>query len=211
MVRAVILAAGASSRMGTPKAALTLHHPGDTFVGRLVLRFVEAGIPDIVIVTGAAVDAVRRAAGRVRPPVRFEHNQRWHDGQVTSIVAGLRPRAGDRLEAALVTLVDTPLVSADTIARVLHTWRVRRAPIVRPARGDHHGHPVLFDQTLFGELEAADVRVGAKAVVRAHAERIVNVPVDDPGAFVDVDTPDEYQDVLRKLVSTRSGRQRETG
>ena len=204
MVRAVILAAGASSRMGTPKAGLTLRHPGDTFVGRLVQRFLEAGIPDIVIVTGAAADVVRRAAGRVRPPVRFEHNDRWQEGQLTSLRAGLRPRAGQHLESALVTLVDTPLVSADTIARVLHVWRVQRAPIVRPARGAQHGHPVIFDASVFGELQTADAGVGAKAVVRAHAEDIVNVPVDDAGAFVDIDTPDEYQDVLRQLALQRS-------
>lgn len=199
MVRAVILAAGASSRMGTPKGALTLRHPGDTFVSRLVQRFMDAGVPDIVVVTGAAPDAVRRAAGPVRPPVRFEHNERWADGQLTSLHAGLRERPGEVLEAVLMTLVDVPLVSTATISRLLRVWRLQRAPIVRPARGDVHGHPVLFDRALFAELRAADPTVGAKAIVRAHAGAIINVPVDDHGAFVDIDTPDEYHAALRAL------------
>lgn len=199
MVRAVILAAGASTRMGTPKAALGLAHPGDTFVSRLVQQFIDAGLPDIVVVTGAAPDVVRRAAGRVRPPLRFVHNERWANGQLTSLIAGLQERHGEVLEAVLVTLVDAPLVAAGTIRRVLHTWRVERPPIARPARGDVHGHPVIFDRSLFADLRAADPQVGAKAVVRAHAAQIINVPSDDPGAFVDIDTPEDYQQALRDV------------
>ena len=199
MVRAVILAAGASSRMGSPKPALTLSRTGDTFVSRLVARMLEAGLPDIVVVTGAADDAVRGAAGRVRAPVRFIHNARWQEGQLTSLIAGIADRPGDVIEAALVTLVDTPLVSAPTITRVLEVWRRQRALIVRPARGAQHGHPVIFDAALFPQLRAADPRVGAKAVVRAHADAIVNVSIDDAGAFIDIDTPDDYQNVMREL------------
>ena len=204
MVRAVILAAGASSRMGTPKAMLRLT-PAETFLARLVKRFCEAGIPDIVIVTGAHAEAVRSAVGRTRPPVRFEHNDRWRDGQLTSLLTGLRDRPGDQLEAVLVTLVDTPFVTADTIRRVLRAWRVQHAPIVRPSQGTTHGHPVLFDRSLFHELSAADPQVGAKAVVRAHAARIVNVPVEDPGAFVDIDTPEDYHAALRQFKEAASG------
>jgi CTP:molybdopterin cytidylyltransferase MocA len=199
MVRAVVLAGGASSRMGTPKPGLHLNPAGDTFLARLVRTLLAAGLPDIVIVTGAAPDAVHQAAGRVRPPVRFEHNDRWADGQLTSLLAGLRERPGDVMEAALVSLADAPLVSPTTITQVLAAWRRQHAPIVRPARGDVHGHPVLFDRALFAELHAAERRLGAKTVVRAHAHRIVNVPVEDAGAFLDIDTPDEYQDVLRQL------------
>lgn len=199
MVRAVILAAGASSRMGTPKATLPLTHAADTFLARLVNRFGEAGIPDIVIVTGAHAETVRGAAGRTRPPVRFEHNDRWRDGQLTSLLTGLRERQGDQLEAALVTLVDAPFVTADTIRRIVGVWRSGRAPIVRPSHGATHGHPVLFDRSLFNELRGADPKVGAKAVVRSHTAQIVNVPVDDPGAFVDIDTPEDYEAALRQF------------
>jgi CTP:molybdopterin cytidylyltransferase MocA len=201
VVRGVVLAAGASSRMGRPKAGLPLSDRADSFLSRLLRRMTEAGLPDIVVVTGAAPEAVRAAAGRVRRPVRFEHNPNWSSGQLSSLLVGLQDRPGDVLEAALVTLVDAPLVSAATIKRVLETWRAQRAPIVRPARGDVHGHPVIFDRALFDELRAADLEVGAKAVVRAHAREIVNVPVDDPGAFIDIDTEDEYRRALGEQVT----------
>jgi CTP:molybdopterin cytidylyltransferase MocA len=198
MVRAVVLAAGASTRMGSAKAGLPLGS-GDTFLSRLLRSLTQAGLPDVVVVTGAATEEVRRAAGRVRPPVRFVHNDRWAEGQLTSLLAGLRERPGERVEAVLVTLVDIPLVSVATLMSVLHSWRRLRPPIVRPANASHHGHPVIFDASLFAELHAADPAVGAKAVVRAHAAEIVNVPTDDPGAFLDIDTPEEYRGVLRQL------------
>jgi molybdenum cofactor cytidylyltransferase len=185
--------------MGRPKAGLSLSDPADTFLSRLLRTFTAAGIPDIVVVTGSAPDAVHAAAGRIRCHVRFEHNPHWADGQLTSLLAGLRERYGEVVEAALVTLVDAPLVTADTVARVVQTWRRQHPQIVRPARGDEHGHPVLFDRALFDELRSADPSRGAKAVLRAHAGDIVNVPVDDAGAFLDLDTEQEYLEVLRQL------------
>ena len=110
---------------------------------------------------------------------------------------------GHVIEAVLMTLVDLPLISADTYARVVRAWRDTRAPIVRPARGELHGHPVIFDRAVFDELRGADPDRGAKAVVRAHAGAIVNVPIDDPGAYDDVDTPQEYEAMSRKAAQAR--------
>ena len=185
--------------MGRPKAALTLGETGETFLMRLIRQFRQVNIPDIVVVTGANAHVVREAAGTTRAPVRLEHNEDWAQGQLSSLVAGLRDRRGDCVEAAMVTLVDSPLVDITTLGALLRAWRVQRPPIVRPARGTAHGHPVIFDRSVFDALRAADPRVGAKEVVRAYEHRILNVPVEDRGAFIDIDTPDEYQRVLREL------------
>ena len=75
------------------------------------------------------------------------------------------------------------------------TWRPR-APIVRPVRGEEHGHPVLIDRSLFGALRAADPSTGAKPIVREHVSPAGDVVVDDDGAFIDIDTPEEYARVL---------------
>jgi CTP:molybdopterin cytidylyltransferase MocA len=115
------------------------------------------------------------------------------------LLAGLEPRPGQFLEAVLVTLVDAPLASVATVRQVIGVWRQTRAPIVRPAHGDVHGHPVIFDATLFDHLRGADPQQGAKAVVRAYEREIVNVPVDDPGAFVDIDTEQDYREALRSI------------
>ena len=202
MVRGLILAAGASSRMGRPKAALPLADRVDTFLSRLLRTYIVAGIPEIIVVTGAHAELVRAAAGRVDARVRFEHNAQWEAGQLSSLLVGLNApvpasRSDLTIEAVLMTLVDVPLVSAATCARVVAAWRASRAPIVRPSRSDEHGHPVLFDRALFDALRAADPGQGAKMIVRAHADRILNVATDDQGAFADFDTDAQYQTLLR--------------
>jgi molybdenum cofactor cytidylyltransferase len=112
---------------------------------------------------------------------------------LSSLLAGLRAIDDPLLEAVLVTPVDVPLVSATTVAAVIGAWRRTRAPIVRPVAGDRHGHPVIFDRSVFEDLRSADPQVGAKAVFAAHRDRMVNVEVKDPGAFEDMDTPGDYE------------------
>jgi molybdenum cofactor cytidylyltransferase len=197
VLRAVILAAGASTRMGRPKAALPIRDRADTFLSRLIRSFLAAGLPDIVVVSGAAPDEVRAATTPFSRRVQFAHNVDWRRGQLSSLLVGLNHASVENLEAMLTALVDVPLVSPDTVRAVVHAWRCSRAPIVRPARGEEHGHPVIFDRAVFDELQITDSVVGAKAVVRAHAHEILNVPIEDPGAYFDVDTPEDY-DRLRR-------------
>jgi molybdenum cofactor cytidylyltransferase len=197
VLRAVILAAGASSRMGRPKADLRLSDPVDTFLSRLIRSFLTAGLPDIVVVSGAAQHEIRQAAGPLEHRVRFAHNMDWRQGQLSSLLVGLDQPPATGLEGVLMTLVDVPLVHPDTVRAVVNAWRRSRAPIVRPARGDEHGHPVIFDCAVFDELRSADRTIGAKAVVRAYAAEILNLPIDDPGAYRDIDTPDDYEQLRR--------------
>jgi molybdenum cofactor cytidylyltransferase len=84
---------------------------------------------------------------------------------------------------------------------VVAHYYATRAPIVRPVNGALHGHPVLVDRSLFALMRAADPATGAKPIVRAHATAAGDVTVDDEGAFLDIDTPDEYARVLERLES----------
>jgi molybdenum cofactor cytidylyltransferase len=193
MIAAIVLAAGASSRMGRPKAALPLGDQGETVLSRGVASLLSAGVPRVAVVAGAHVDAVQRSLLVRDQAVRIVEHARWRDGQLSSLLCGLDAVDGPDLEALLVTLVDVPLVSPDTTRRLVRAWRDTGAPIVRPARGGEHGHPVLFDRRVFAELRAADPRRGAKLVVHAYADELLNVPVTDEGAFLDLDTPADYE------------------
>ena len=202
MISAIVLAAGASSRMGQAKAALPIGHTGETVVGRVVSTLLAGGIPKVVVVAGAHIDAVRHAMPANEPRARVIEHPGWEQGQLSSLVAGLDAIDEPQLEAAMVTLVDVPMVTAATVAAVISAWRrsqqgASRAPIVRPANGDRHGHPVIFDASVFEDLRKADPKTGAKAVVNAYRDRIVNVAVKDPGAFEDIDTPEDYERVIR--------------
>ena len=184
--------------MGRPKALLK-DAEGRAFVARIVRTFAGAGIDDITIVTGSQHDAIGAAVADDASPVipRIVRNPDPSRGQLSSLWTGLETLGPDTT-AVLMTLVDVPMLRASTIIAVVDAWRRTRAPIVRPAMGTRHGHPVLFDRSTFDELRRAPLNAGAKAVVHAYAERVVNVPVDDPGSLVDVDTPADYDRVMQE-------------
>ena len=205
MIGAIVLAAGASSRMGRPKAALRLGRRGHTVLSMGVSALLSAGVPRVVVVSGAHPDAVRGAIGARDRRVSVIDHPAWSEGQLSTLLCGLEAIEQPGLEAVLVTLVDVPLVSPETVRALMREWRATGAPIVRPAQGDRHGHPVLFDRRLFVELRAADLCTGAKPVVHAHAHELVNLPVSDEGAFVDLDVLEDYARVQRMLESRKQG------
>ena len=197
-IPAIVLAGGRSSRMGRPKALLPIPTSGDTFFDRVTRTLLEAGIGDVVVVVGADAAAIRAGA---RPPVgvRIIDNPDHDRGQLTSLLAGLGAVASTNPAAALVTLIDVPLVTAETVRTLIAAQRDRSALIVRPVSRGRHGHPVIFGCELFSELQRADPAQGAKQVVRAHALDMVEVPIDDEGAFTDIDTREEYERTLGPL------------
>ncbi len=195
MIPAIVLAAGKSSRMGRPKAALSLPG-GDTFITRIVRTFKAASVDDVIVVVGHDATAVVDAFAASDLEARFVDNPDYEQGQLSSLLAGLGVVDRPGVVAALVTLVDVPLVSAETVRAVVDRYRATRAPIVRPVRGSQHGHPVLIDRSLFEAIRRADPAIGAKAVIRANVSQAGDVAVDDDGAFADADTPEEYERLL---------------
>jgi molybdenum cofactor cytidylyltransferase len=192
MVPGVVLAAGASSRMGRPKALLPTGVPGETFLSRIVGTLEAAGLDDLVVVVGGGRPDLARAVADLPGLVRPVLNPDPSRGQLSSLLAALAVVDRPGVTGMLVTLVDVPLVTAATVEALLAAYRRSRAPIVRPARAGRHGHPVIFDRAVFDALRGSDLAVGAKAVVQARLGEVLDVAVDDAGAFQDVDTPDDY-------------------
>ena len=198
MIPGIVLAGGKSSRMGRPKALLPIGAPTDTFFDRITRTLLEAGLDDVIVVVGADSAAIR-AGVQPRSGVRIIDNPDYEQGQLTSLLAGLRAIDVARSTAALVTLIDVPLVSAATVRTLLAAQREHEAPVVRPVSRGRHGHPVIFGRTLFAELERADPARGAKPVVRGHAAEMIEVPIQDEGAFTDIDTPEDYERLIGSL------------
>lgn len=198
MVPAIVLAAGASTRMGRPKPLLPL---GDeTFLSRILKTLREADVDDLLVVVGLDGATITASLRSLPFSVRVVENPDSSRGQLSSLQAGLLAADRPGVRGVLVTLVDLPFVSSSTVRAVLDAYRRHpTAAMVRPVSGDRHGHPVVFDRQLFDELRAADPAVGAKPVVHAHRAAIVEVPVTDEGAFVDIDTPGEYERLIGKL------------
>lgn len=179
--------------MGRPKALLP-DAKGVPFVVRIAGTLAEAGLEDIVVVAADQEEVIREALSAYGAQlVRVIRNPDPRRGQLSSLQAGMAEALDRDTEGVLVTLVDIPLVSAATVMKVRDAWRARRAPITRPSVGARHGHPVIFDRRVFEALQSASLDIGAKQVVRAHGPDVENVPVDDAGCLLDVDTPADYE------------------
>jgi molybdenum cofactor cytidylyltransferase len=192
MISAIVLAAGLSSRMGgRPKALLPIIG-GETFVTRIARTLLAAEITDIVVVVGHHGERVHDVIRDSGLHVRVVDNNRYAEGQFSSILAGLEAVERPEVSGALLALVDAPLFAVSTVRALVARFEATRAPVVRAVRGAKHGHPVLIRADLFDEIRRADPTTGAKPVIRAYASESGDVPVDDAGAFIDVDTPEDY-------------------
>jgi molybdenum cofactor cytidylyltransferase len=195
VIPAIVLAAGKSSRMGRTKALLPVGSSNETFLTRVLRVLRDGGIERTVIVLGGDAASIRAALPSEDDTIAAVENPRFEEGQLSSLLVGLDAvdeRYRDA-EAVLVTLVDLPLISAATVRAVLAAFRANpTAPLIRPRRANRFGHPVVFNRSLFGELRRANPSRGAKPVVHAHAAEQVNVDVADEGAFIDIDTPEDY-------------------
>jgi molybdenum cofactor cytidylyltransferase len=193
--------------MGTLKATLPLDRArsdGDTFLTRIVRSLHSAGVSDVTVVVGHCADLVIESVRQRGLSPRFVVNEQYTSGQFSSVLAALRSLNRTGIEAMLMTLVDVPLVTPSTIRAVVQRFEETGAPLVRPVaakdgvKDARHGHPVLIARRLFAELAAASPDEGAKPIVRAHVSPQGNVEVDDEGAFVDVDTPEDYERFFRR-------------
>jgi molybdenum cofactor cytidylyltransferase len=192
MIPGIVLAAGKSSRMGRPKALLPIGADAETFLDRVARTLLDAGVDQVLVVIGANAQAIRSQT-REMSRVRLLTNPDYERGQLTSLVTALREIEQADVTGAVVTLIDVPLFSVETVGKLISAHRTGSASIVRPVSHGRHGHPVIFHRRLFDELRRADPAQGAKVVVRAHAHDIQEVPVDDEGAFIDIDTREDYQ------------------
>jgi molybdenum cofactor cytidylyltransferase len=185
----LILAAGASRRMGSPKALLEFH--GETFLDRLIGLFARRCSP-VIAVLGAGQGIVRAGLRRAGEALLLE-NPDFRLGQLNSMQCGLRAVPGDT-DGVLFTLVDHPAVTPATIDSLLETRLDSGAPArLRIPRCDGlRGHPIWFSKSLVPEFLALPPNSSAKVVVTRHASEIAYIDVDDPGILADVDDPAAY-------------------
>ena len=181
----LVLAGGGGRRMGRPKALV--RYQGELLVERACRLLAGAGCDPVVAVLGAAADEVRAAA--TLPGVSTVDNPGWPTGMGSSLGVGLAELRD--ADAVVVTLVDMPLLGAESVRRLTAAWRDGAEAAVATYRG-RWGHPVLLSREVAAEVRGS-VRgdEGARAWLREHPQRVRTVPCDGTGDPRDIDVPED--------------------
>ncbi len=196
-VAAVILAAGASARLGRPKQLLTLD--GQTLLRRTVEAATKAGCAPVLVVLGAHAEQFSGEIVALAGSIQVIVNEKWSKGMGTSLASGVAALEGaaPNVRAAVVLLCDQPHVSAEVVRALVEAFFVSGKPVVASEYGGVRGAPCLFARSLFPELAALSGDMGARKIIARQAvEHVAVVPF--AGGQEDVDTPDDWRRVAGK-------------
>jgi molybdenum cofactor cytidylyltransferase len=182
MTYGIVLAAGASSRMGRPKALLTVR--GRPAVEIVCENLRDAGVDDVVVVLGRHAEEIRAAADL--RTVRLVDNPAWPTGRTSSIQAGIAALPSDAAWT-LLALVDMPLVRLDTIRALVAAAETSTAEVVAPVHDGRRGHPIALRRPLFDRIAGLGPDEPLRDALRSASRR--DVSVDDRGVLVDLDEP----------------------
>jgi molybdenum cofactor cytidylyltransferase len=184
----IILAAGASTRLGRSKQMLDVD--GETLLMRTVRAALHADAGRVIVVLGANEQQHRNLLQGT--PVEIVYNEQWQKGMGNSLKAGLRHLISkdDLLEAVVIAVCDQPLLTSQTITNLFHRYLASHKPIVASRYSGQPGVPVLFDKRYFKPLLEISDGEGAKKIIQSNGS-VVDL-VDFPGGEIDLDTPDDY-------------------
>lgn len=195
-VMPVILAAGASSRMGRAKALLEFPS-GKSFLGRILDRLERVGLDRARLVLASPhQEEILSREPLVRPFIAVEviENRTPEIGMLSSIQAGIDGwRSREDWSGVLIWPVDHPLVLEETVRGLLAASSSHPDSILIPTSNGRRGHPVILPRGLFSELENAPVEIGARSVVRGFPDSVVEWEGGDDGVISNLDRPEDYE------------------
>ncbi len=191
-VTAMLLAAGESTRMGKLKQLLPF---GDsTILGQVLKNLLESSLDEIIVVLGYRAEEI---ASRIADmPVKIVINQDFRQGMSSSIRKGLTQMPES--SAIMISLGDQPLIGKEIVDRLLEEFSGGEHGIVAPAYKGRRGHPVIFDAKYQLELSRLEGDVGAKAIVEAHPEDVLQVEIDSESIVGDIDNKNDYSLQMRE-------------
>jgi molybdenum cofactor cytidylyltransferase len=199
-IAAIVLAAGKSTRMGGPNKLLS-DVGGKPMVRIAADEALASKAAPVFVVTGHQHEQVRAALKDL--PVTFVHNLDFAEGLSTSVKAGIAALP-EEADGAIVCLGDMPQVNAALIDRMFAAFDPEKgALIVVPTAEGKRGNPVLWSRRFFPELLALEGDIGARQLIAAYPEAIVEVPVSGGGAFLDIDTPDALAELRAKVAAVK--------
>lgn len=187
-VAAVIVAAGASSRMSAIKQLLPWKNT--TMLGYVIKQLKEAGADHIFVVLGAHEKEILNKIDTTK--ISIIHNQDWSQGMGTSIAKTITYFKDQQLEfdGLLIAACDQPLIKLMHYKKLINSC-INEGRIVASSYNEGLGIPVVFDKIYFKELSTLKNDVGAKSIVKNHLDRLIQI--DAPEAAIDLDTKEKYE------------------
>lgn len=195
-ISGIVLAAGRSSRMGSPKPLVRI--AGRPLLERMLDALAASRVAEVVVVLGHEAARVTREIDMAT--ARVVVNPEYLRGMSTSIRAGLRA-ADPAAVGYLLLLGDQPFVASTTLDALLNTWRPDGPRILIPTFRGRRGNPVLVDRALAPEMDRISGDQGFRALFAERAEDILEVAVDDPGILFDMDTPEQVESLEARLTN----------
>ncbi|MDM9382042.1 nucleotidyltransferase family protein [Chlorogloeopsis sp. ULAP01] len=188
-VAIILLAAGASTRMGVPKQLLP--YQGRSLLNRTIESAIASVCKPVVVVLGANCQHIRSQVNQTG--VEVIENPEWKLGMSTSIKSGILSlsKCSESIDAAIIAVCDQPFVSAEIINNLVATYCSTGKPIIASRYAETLGVPALFSHKFFSELAALRETIGAKYLIEKHLSEVFCVPF--PLGVIDIDTPQDYE------------------
>ena len=190
---AIILAAGASTRMNRQKLLLPFN--GKTIIETVVENVARSVSSNILVVLGSHREQIRKQI--VNYNVKFCVNENYLDGMLSSVICGFRTLP-EEAKAALIFLADQPQIPSPVTDLVIETWQKSGKGIVIPTFNGRRGHPVLIETRYKTEIEKLDPEKGLRVLAEKFKNDVYEVECNIPEILRDIDTPEEYQNAINK-------------
>lgn len=189
----LIIAAGESKRMGSPKQLLQLE--GDTLINRITHIVKQAVDFPIYLVLGASAESIQAQLPKL--DLSIVYNDYWQEGMASSIRIGLTAALAKNahLEGVLILVCDQPFINVNTINSLLQLQNEKDIPMAAAYYNDIMGTPALFHQIVFDELLSLKGDVGAKRIIQARPEEVAKLHFEK--GLLDIDTKEDYQALLK--------------
>lgn len=185
---AIILAAGESKRMGSPKMLLPFN--GSTMMECVITNVAKSIVDKIVVVVGAERETLTQLAGKLN--VEYCYNENFKEGMLSSVQCGFRYLPSD-CKGSLVFQGDQPLITFDTINAVINGYASSEKGIVIPVFDKKRGHPILIDMKYRNDIDKLSPDKGLRSLAYRFPADVLEVDTYEPGILRDFDTYEQYK------------------
>jgi molybdenum cofactor cytidylyltransferase len=183
----IILAAGRSSRLGSPKQLLEFN--GKSLLQHSIDEAKFMGSDHVLVVLGANEMEIMKDI--TDPDIRIVHNDQWEEGMASSIRCGINAVKEMDVESVIIMVCDQPYVDSRLLKDLYHTHQQTRHQVVASAYSGTAGTPALFHRSMFDELLLLNGDTGAKKIIENKKDSVSLVGF--PEGITDIDTREDYQ------------------